>query len=678
MANITEFNAPVGGIEPSNLGESAYQLVGRRAGALGSERANAIQQGTAALDKGLTTMGDVVLKHAQQHDIMNAVKESSDLAIKADDSLRDAMKNADPNDPNVAKRWRDETLAPLIQQFQDARTTPAGKQFAAEHGARMATEFHKISTADEMTRQGDLADSLLMQTSNNLTTLATRPGGIDLAKSMVPGSIRAMLSQVPGLSPQKQQEAETKWAQKLNQDIVFAGVKGMMDVNPAAGLAAINAGTYDKDLSGAHLEALKGYAREVDQHKRTDAIAGIALQDHQERLADRNAQQQIYQNLQIDPQTHLPIYPENYGQTIFHDPNLLPATKRELQNGYMRDLAGLNRSNQSGAFESMMERTMLPPDDPKRLTHDEVTASIGSGVINPKQAGMLDHHLGPNGPDMGTKSLINSTLAQISQAIAPGGVDSTAKANAISSAKQFFWQQYQSGITRGVPPMQMLDEKSPDYIFKSKPIEQFKFGMGADAVNGVAAATVAARYNLAASKAVDVALQVNKLGRNNDPETVNEILKQGGVNVDVRDSAWCAALVNSALKQAGLDGTGSNLASSFKGWGFAVPAENVQKGDVFYVPAEGYTGHVGFATGAARETNGHMEIQVISSHMKGSPDNPAGVEWRDARGMLLRRGTPTPAQATQAATSPNSGGIWNSLFGTRKNEVPLASEGDEQ
>jgi len=137
-----------------------------------------------------------------------------------------------------------------------------------------------------------------------------------------------------------------------------------------------------------------------------------------------------------------------------------------------------------------------------------------------------------------------------------------------------------------------------------------------------------------AETAVDFAMQAQGLGASHNPEAANAILKQGGVDLDVKTQAWCAALVNAALEHAGIPGSGSNFASSFQNYGQAVAPGNVQRGDIFYAGpgGGGDTGHVGFALGPVE--NGR--VRVMSSHMEGAASNPAGVETRSAAGLEFR------------------------------------------
>lgn len=92
-----------------------------------------------------------------------------------------------------------------------------------------------------------------------------------------------------------------------------------------------------------------------------------------------------------------------------------------------------------------------------------------------------------------------------------------------------------------------------------------------------------------------------------DGAMIQEYLRTGGVNMNPADTAWCAAVVNSALTQSGMQGTGSNMARSFLNWGN--PTNEPKPGDIAVFSRgdpNAQTGHVGFFQGY--DDNGHIRV----------------------------------------------------------------------
>jgi uncharacterized protein (TIGR02594 family) len=121
---------------------------------------------------------------------------------------------------------------------------------------------------------------------------------------------------------------------------------------------------------------------------------------------------------------------------------------------------------------------------------------------------------------------------------------------------------------------------------------------------------------------------------------INAFLKRGGVDLDSATTAWCAAFVNSALAQIGVQGTGSQVATSFANWGRGVGLGQLQRGDVLVQSrgrAPGQTGgHVGFATGNVRTIGDQItEVEMIS----GNAADKVTQEWVEASSVIARRAT---------------------------------------
>jgi uncharacterized protein (TIGR02594 family) len=153
------------------------------------------------------------------------------------------------------------------------------------------------------------------------------------------------------------------------------------------------------------------------------------------------------------------------------------------------------------------------------------------------------------------------------------------------------------------------------------------------------------------SGAVDLASGLLGKNENTSASSINAFLKQGGVDIDAAQTAWCAAFVNSSLAQVGLKGTGSLTANSFKNWGQSVDPSQIMRGDVLLqsrgLGANQAGGHVGLATGASRMGKNGTQLQMLS----GNSSDSVAMTWVDAAQLQARRATEAAGALQKVASS---------------------------
>jgi uncharacterized protein (TIGR02594 family) len=149
--------------------------------------------------------------------------------------------------------------------------------------------------------------------------------------------------------------------------------------------------------------------------------------------------------------------------------------------------------------------------------------------------------------------------------------------------------------------------------------------------------TIASLYDspLAAASSV--------LGAGEKDAAVHDFLTTGGANLDPATTAWCAAFVNSAMQQSGIQGTGSNMARSFMDWG--QPVDQPQRGDVAVFARgdpSGPYGHVGLFEGIGPDG----KIQVLGGN-QGDSVSVAGFDPSSLLGFRRAAGSVAPPASAQ-------------------------------
>jgi uncharacterized protein (TIGR02594 family) len=140
-------------------------------------------------------------------------------------------------------------------------------------------------------------------------------------------------------------------------------------------------------------------------------------------------------------------------------------------------------------------------------------------------------------------------------------------------------------------------------------------------------------------------------------------LRQGGVALNPRFEAWCAAFVNSTLAQMGLKGA-TNVANSFQKWGDQVPTSSVQEGDIVILTRgkgpDVTGGHIGIATGV-RQGN---KVEIIAGNTSNKVKKYF-VEDNARNGLQVRRYNPEKPYGAGAVGGAPLGG-----------ENPIAAAGN--
>ena len=157
----------------------------------------------------------------------------------------------------------------------------------------------------------------------------------------------------------------------------------------------------------------------------------------------------------------------------------------------------------------------------------------------------------------------------------------------------------------------------------------------------------------------------SQVGKNS--ALISDYLRTGGQNLNPVELAWCAAFVNSSLQQAGVQGSGSNLARSFLNVGTATDAP--QRGDLAVFSRgnpNGPFGHVGFYDGT--EPDGR--IRVLGGNQSGA----VNFKPMDANRLLGFRRVGDGAQGEPAPAAP--GALANVFGAAAPNAGVLAAENE--
>jgi hypothetical protein len=169
MPKLPTYESPLAsrGLQPSGRGIDAVEQEGRAWKGAFNDLGNVAQQ-----------IGNVVEQHEAQKDSIDVSKQATDTFAAGTASWADAAKNADPNDPETAAKWRSEVLEPMLEKIGADVSSKHGEVEAENTRQRLRQHFTEKTMADQSTMGGISAATNLSVTGDILAKLGfarTRP-----------------------------------------------------------------------------------------------------------------------------------------------------------------------------------------------------------------------------------------------------------------------------------------------------------------------------------------------------------------------------------------------------------------------------------------------------------------------------------------------------------------------
>ncbi len=181
----------------------------------------------------------------------------------------DLAKNADPNDPTVAQKFREENLEPAFDEFRKQFSTERSQQWAEGRIESLRNHFTQKTSADMSTLAGHALDVNITQMATRLSNSVYRdPTGLNAALEAVDSAGAEMIKTSPNLKAEHASKVQEEVIEKIKKQIVQSAAVGAVRTNPDAGLKLAQDPTYAKYISGREMDQLTKEAQSVDRNNR--------------------------------------------------------------------------------------------------------------------------------------------------------------------------------------------------------------------------------------------------------------------------------------------------------------------------------------------------------------------------------------------------------------------------
>lgn len=391
MPQIRTYEAPQGlGLNPTETGIEATAQAGNRIGRFYNQAASATQEVGNEAARGFSSAikdaGDVAVQYAEHREISHGAAAFAELNDGLTQAWNDTAKSANPNDPTVAAKFRQDTLEPALDKYRESFLTEGGQKFAEQHIDSLRNHMFEKTSADMSSLAADAVSVNVRQTANSLSNTAVNdpssvPHLLDSADSMIGG----MVDSSPNLKGEPAAKARMELTQKMKENIVKSGAIGAIQksADPEATAAEWSA-KYPDYINGDEIKMLAGNARQQIRAARIDQAYSDTIEKKAAQQKSDATEVGYLQSLYSDD-------PKQQGQvstkTIVNDPNLTRESKERMIGVVNREFKPETDAKISAQSSTALFRAMSDPN----ADTDKVRASIiAARGKDPGEAGSIN------------------------------------------------------------------------------------------------------------------------------------------------------------------------------------------------------------------------------------------------------------------------------------------------
>ncbi|HTC04890.1 MAG TPA: hypothetical protein VK749_15915 [Xanthobacteraceae bacterium] len=198
-----------------------------REGAYGNQIAQAKEREGQELGSSIHSAGEAANNTIEHMEISKAGAHGAELVATLNESWNQTAKNADPNDPAVAAKWRAEVMEPALEKFEGGFLTDGGRQFAQREIDEYRNHAVVKTSADMSSLAGDAVHINAEKTINGLSTAAFNdPSTVDFARDMLGRTLDGLTGTSPNISASDAAKVKTELTLKGEESIVKSAVMG--------------------------------------------------------------------------------------------------------------------------------------------------------------------------------------------------------------------------------------------------------------------------------------------------------------------------------------------------------------------------------------------------------------------------------------------------------------------
>jgi hypothetical protein len=309
MANIKEYTETAD-IRPVETGIEATAQAARRIGAFYNQVAQGQERTGAAIGGGVRDAGDAYVAYEDHKQINHGAAAFAKYGNDKIDQLNDTIKNADPNDDSVGKKFLAE-MEPELQDFRNGFTTEKSQQWAEQHIDQFRQHMTEKVTADMGRLAGDAVAVNARQTVNSLSNTAYKdPTSLDYALGSLDSYVTASVSSSPNLKGTDAAGIRNQVLEKGRESVVKSAAMGYINASGGQMPPWLDDPKYGKYVNGTELQMFAKNAQVTARMMANEERQAENWQHTQNaRAADEANNRNFADNVDIDKNGKITLKP---------------------------------------------------------------------------------------------------------------------------------------------------------------------------------------------------------------------------------------------------------------------------------------------------------------------------------------------------------------------------------
>lgn len=374
------------------------------------------------IGSGLKEFGEQYSRIRSQQEISQGLATAAEIQDNTTTAWDVTLKNADPNDPETANKFRNDNVEPILDAWVSTFETDAGKQWATAHAASLRQHFFEKTAADQSYLAGAAAIQNIKTFSTGMSnTVLQDPTSLNMALGTTDAAIKAIISSNPHLDAQTAIKVETQLRDDIRKELTKSAFIGMARANPDAAMQSLQDGFGGTILDGTDRNTMFGFAETIKREKAADARAATVA-DRQAAKDDFNKKQSALYASMFQPDGSV-IVPPGFHEALVMmsqhpgaDADAIKSLGDAAATATRNAIDGTYQRTQSATWGDLAPRIGLPPTDPRALTGAMVDKAYAAGKLSQADWRFLNSAVTSGSSDPATTAAmrqLNGTLDRI-------------------------------------------------------------------------------------------------------------------------------------------------------------------------------------------------------------------------------------------------------------------------